>query len=205
MMVVSKLHTSWNGEILGPRVSGDPAVVMEGCLLSSSDVTERKQAEEALRKTQADLARISRITTMGELTASLAHEVNQPIAAAATDANTCLRWLERDQPELEEARSAASRGSPRMEPEPPRSFVGILITRSWTDASRAVELRASIGPSSWSLKASGAENAAPQRPFRNSLGVKWRKRVGVERAKTLITKEILWNPAQLMTDGRSHG
>jgi len=46
---------------------------------------------------------------MGELTASLAHEVNQPIAAAITDANTCLRWLTRDQPDLEEAREAASR------------------------------------------------------------------------------------------------
>jgi signal transduction histidine kinase len=73
------------------------------------DVTERKQAEEALRQAQVDLARISRITTMGELTASLAHEVNQPIAAAVTDANTCLRWLARDQPDLEEARAAASR------------------------------------------------------------------------------------------------
>jgi len=46
---------------------------------------------------------------MGELTASLAHEVNQPIAAAVTDAKTCLRWLTRDQPDLEEAREAASR------------------------------------------------------------------------------------------------
>jgi len=49
------------------------------------------------------------VTTMGELTASLAHEVNQPIAAAVTDANTCLRWLTRDQPDLDEAREAASR------------------------------------------------------------------------------------------------
>ena len=49
------------------------------------------------------------MTTMGELTASLAHEVNQPIAAAVTDANTCLRWLARDHPDLEEAREAASR------------------------------------------------------------------------------------------------
>jgi C4-dicarboxylate-specific signal transduction histidine kinase len=73
------------------------------------DVTERKQAEEALRQAQADLARISRVTTMGELTGSLAHEVNQPIAAAITDANTCLRWLKRDDPDLEEAREAASR------------------------------------------------------------------------------------------------
>ena len=71
--------------------------------------TERKQAEEALRQAQADLARANRVSSMGELTASLAHEVNQPIAAAITDANTCLRWLSRDQPDLEEARAAASR------------------------------------------------------------------------------------------------
>ena len=76
---------------------------------SSTDITERKLAEEALRETQADLTRISRVNTMGELTASLAHEVNQPIAAAITDANTCLRWLTRDQPDLGEAREAASR------------------------------------------------------------------------------------------------
>jgi C4-dicarboxylate-specific signal transduction histidine kinase len=75
----------------------------------NADITEREQAEEALRQARADLARISRITTMGELTASLAHEVNQPIAAAVTDANTCVRWLTRDQPDLEEARAAASR------------------------------------------------------------------------------------------------
>jgi PAS domain S-box-containing protein len=76
------------------------------------DVTERKHAEEErerLRQAQAELAHINRVTTMGELTASLAHEVNQPIAAAVTDANTCLRWLVRDQPDLEEARQAASR------------------------------------------------------------------------------------------------
>ncbi len=69
----------------------------------------RNRAEEDLRQAQVDLARVSRVTTMGELTASLAHEVNQPIAAAVTDANTCLRWLKRDQPDLEEAREAAAR------------------------------------------------------------------------------------------------
>jgi C4-dicarboxylate-specific signal transduction histidine kinase len=73
------------------------------------DVTERKKAEEALRQAQADLAYVSRVTTMGELTASLAHEVNQPIAAAVTNANTCLRWLTRDHPDVEEARAAATR------------------------------------------------------------------------------------------------
>jgi len=70
---------------------------------------ERKHAEEARREAQAELARVSRVTTMGELTASLAHEVNQPIAAAVTNANTCLRWLTRDHPDLDEAREAASR------------------------------------------------------------------------------------------------
>src|SRR5258707_659681 len=69
----------------------------------------RNRTEDALHKAQSDLAHVSRVTTMGELTASLAHEVNQPIAAAVTDANTCLRWLNRDYPNVEEAREAASR------------------------------------------------------------------------------------------------
>src|SRR5205085_12513495 len=76
------------------------------------DVTERKRAEEErerLRQLQADLAHTNRVTTMGELTASLAHEIKQPIAAAVTDAKTCLRWLGRDQPDVEEGRGAASR------------------------------------------------------------------------------------------------
>jgi PAS domain S-box-containing protein len=76
------------------------------------DVTERKRAEEErerLRQAQADLAHINRVSTMGELTASLAHEIKQPIAAATTDAKTCLRWLGRDEPNVGEAREAASR------------------------------------------------------------------------------------------------
>ena len=85
---------------------------VEQFVCTMMDVTERKQAEEAreaLRQAQADLARVSRVTTMGELTASLAHEVNQPIAATGTDANTCLRWLACDTPNIEEARAAAMR------------------------------------------------------------------------------------------------
>jgi signal transduction histidine kinase/PAS domain-containing protein len=73
---------------------------------------ERKLAREErerLRQAQADLAHINRVTTMGELTASLAHEIKQPIAAAVINAKTCLRWLERDAPEVSEAREAASR------------------------------------------------------------------------------------------------
>jgi PAS domain S-box-containing protein len=73
---------------------------------------ERKLAREErerLRQAQADLAHINRVTTMGELTASLAHEIKQPISAAVTDARTCLRWLGRDDPDVAEASEAASR------------------------------------------------------------------------------------------------
>jgi PAS domain S-box-containing protein len=76
------------------------------------DVTERRRADEErerLRQVEADLAHVTRITTMGELTASVAHEIKQPIAAALTDARTCLRWLGRDVPDLPEACEAASR------------------------------------------------------------------------------------------------
>jgi PAS domain S-box-containing protein len=76
------------------------------------DITERKRAEEErerLRQVQADLAHLSRVTSMGELTASLAHEIKQPIAAAVTNANTCMRWLGRDQPNVTEAGEAAAR------------------------------------------------------------------------------------------------
>jgi len=81
-------------------------------LALARDITERKRAEEErerLRQAQAALERVTRVTSMGELTASLAHEINQPIAAAITDSNTCLRWLTREPPDVEEARLAASR------------------------------------------------------------------------------------------------
>jgi PAS domain S-box-containing protein len=76
---------------------------------STTDITERKRSEEALRQAQADLAYMNRVTTMSELAASLAHEIKQPIAAAVTDANTCLRWLSREHPDIEEARQTAAR------------------------------------------------------------------------------------------------
>ena len=74
------------------------------------DVTERKRAEEErekLRQLEGELARMSRVTVMGQLAASLAHELNQPLAAAINDANACLRWLSRDPPNLAEAKEAA--------------------------------------------------------------------------------------------------
>ena len=73
------------------------------------DITERKRADEALRKAQANLAHVTRLTTVGELTASIAHEVNQPLAAVVMNANTCLRWLDRNPPDLDEARAATRR------------------------------------------------------------------------------------------------
>jgi PAS domain S-box-containing protein len=68
------------------------------------DLTERKHVEGALRDAQANLAHVMRITTLGELTASIAHEVNQPLAGVVANAEACLRWLDRDTPDLEEAR-----------------------------------------------------------------------------------------------------
>jgi C4-dicarboxylate-specific signal transduction histidine kinase len=72
---------------------------------------ERHQAQEALHQARADLAHVSRVTMMGELTASLAHEVNQPITAAVTNAKTCARWLAAAIPDIQEAREAAIRSA----------------------------------------------------------------------------------------------
>jgi C4-dicarboxylate-specific signal transduction histidine kinase len=72
------------------------------------DLTERKLAEEALHKTQAALAHVTRVTTLGEMTASIAHEINQPLAAVVNNASACLRWLAGAAPNLEEARQSAA-------------------------------------------------------------------------------------------------
>ena len=76
-------------------------------LAMAASLSEQRRAEEALRQAQADLAHVNRVTTMGELTASLAHEVNQPIAAAVANASACLHWLAAQPPNLDEARAAA--------------------------------------------------------------------------------------------------
>jgi PAS domain S-box-containing protein len=91
---------------------------------TTTDIDDQKRAEEALRQAQADLARINRVTTMGELTASMAHEICQPISGAITNANVCLRKLDRDQPDLGEVRAA--------------------VTRIGRDAKRAAEIIARI-------------------------------------------------------------
>lgn len=81
-----------------------------GCVLVFAvDITERKQAQESLLAVQAELAHSARVTTLGELTASIAHEVNQPLAAIVTNGEAALRWLRRDVPDLEEASAAVTR------------------------------------------------------------------------------------------------
>jgi two-component system, LuxR family, sensor kinase FixL len=73
------------------------------------DITAAKQAEEALQEAQASLAHVTRVTALGELTASIAHEVNQPLAAIVTNGDAGLRWLNREVPQLDEVRGAIER------------------------------------------------------------------------------------------------
>jgi PAS domain S-box-containing protein len=98
------------------RTSGKPFFDAKGDFLGyrgvATDVTaaaRADQAEEALRNVQAELAHVTRVTTLGELTASIAHEVNQPLAAIVTNGGACLRWLARDVPDLDEVRGAVER------------------------------------------------------------------------------------------------
>jgi C4-dicarboxylate-specific signal transduction histidine kinase len=85
------------------------AVSVLAIALSTYLILRGKSAQTALQRAQADLAHISRVTTLGELTAAIGHEVNQPIAAVVTNASACLRWLALDTPDLEQARIAATR------------------------------------------------------------------------------------------------
>jgi PAS domain S-box-containing protein len=82
---------------------------VEAALVISRDLTEHVLASEALREAQMELAHVTRMTMMGEITASIAHEVNQPLAAVTTNGNACLRWLAREPPNLEEARECLKR------------------------------------------------------------------------------------------------
>jgi C4-dicarboxylate-specific signal transduction histidine kinase len=75
----------------------------------NTDITERKRAEDALRRAQTELAHVNRVMTMGELTASIAHEVNQPLAAVLTSAQACERWLAAVPADIQEARASAER------------------------------------------------------------------------------------------------
>jgi PAS domain S-box-containing protein len=87
-----------------PFRDGDGRIARWYILLS--DIDDRKKAEAALSQAQTELAHITRITTMGELTASIAHEVNQPLAAVVNNASACLNFLQSDEPDVEEVRDA---------------------------------------------------------------------------------------------------
>ncbi len=76
---------------------------------TNTDVEDRKQAEQALLRAKAELARVARVMTVGEMAASIAHEVNQPLTAVIASANACKRWLDGDTPNLDEAREAVAR------------------------------------------------------------------------------------------------
>lgn len=94
-------------QMLAQRVKdGDEGSEYVGALM---DVTDTRMAEEALHRSEAQLAHFSRIATLGELAASIAHEVNQPLAAVATNGTAGLRWLNRDTPDIGEVRSAIER------------------------------------------------------------------------------------------------
>jgi PAS domain S-box-containing protein len=115
----------WEGELVRTRKDGAEVVVASrwslqrdaqgvpiAALETNNDISERKRAEEQrgrLRELERDLARITRVSMMGELAASLAHEIKQPVGAIALNAETCLRWIRRDPPGLEQAHQALSR------------------------------------------------------------------------------------------------
>src|SRR5262249_40192101 len=101
-----------DGSIKFLRVVGRPSTDDTGrfeFVGAVTDLTERKQAEEALLQMRAALPQVTGLTRREDPRASMAHEITQPLAAAITNSNTCLRWLERDPPNLERARAAASR------------------------------------------------------------------------------------------------
>ncbi len=112
----------WQGELIHTRRDGSeiwvasrwavqrdergrPVATME----TNSDITEQKHAEDALHDARSQLEHVTRVSTLGELTASIAHEVNQPLAAIVTNGEAGLRWLLRDEPNLEEVRRAVER------------------------------------------------------------------------------------------------
>ena len=110
---IEKRYRRKDGEIVWAEIStfvvratdGSPAFLG----VVAVDITDRKRAEESLQQAQADLARLNRVMLLGEMTASIAHEINQPIAAVITNANAGLRWFGAPRPDLDEVRQALGR------------------------------------------------------------------------------------------------
>ncbi|MGA8584811.1 MAG: PAS domain S-box protein [Roseiarcus sp.] len=108
---IEKRYRRQDGGVIWAEVNGFLASIEGSAPLLGAiavDVTERKRAEEALRDAQAGLERMGRLTTMGELSASIAHEINQPLAAIVTQSEAAMRFLNRNEPDLDEVRDALS-------------------------------------------------------------------------------------------------
>jgi PAS domain S-box-containing protein len=120
--IMTELNSTgrWEGELIYTRRDGVQVVVASrwalqsdergkpiAVLETSNDVTERKRARDDLENAQAELAHVARVATLGEMTASIAHEINQPLGAVVNSANASLRWLEAQKPE--QARQSISR------------------------------------------------------------------------------------------------
>jgi C4-dicarboxylate-specific signal transduction histidine kinase len=112
-MIQAECDISFRLELPGAfkhvRLVAKPASTHAGFIGALMDITELRRAEEGRRQVQADLARVNRVMLLGEITASIAHEVNQPIGATVTNANACARFLAAEPPNMEEARNALSR------------------------------------------------------------------------------------------------
>ena len=119
-VIEAELHRTgrWEGELIQSRRDDSRIVVTSrwslqrdaearpvATLETNNDVTARKQAQDALSQAQTELARVARVTTLGQLAASIAHEVNQPLTAIIADSNAALNWLALERPDLEKARS----------------------------------------------------------------------------------------------------
>lgn len=115
-------HGGWEGELVRTRqdgsqvvvasrwsLQGDPHSATLATMETANDVTERREALLALDQTRNELAHATRVMTLGELTASIAHEVNQPLAAISANGEACLRWLAREVPDLGAARSSVEK------------------------------------------------------------------------------------------------
>ena len=112
----------WEGDLVHTKRDGTPIWVssrwslqrnergqVASILETNTDITERNKAQEALQQAHAQLAHVTRMATIGELTASIAHEVNQPLAAVVTNGEACRRWLGRKVPQLDEAQANVDR------------------------------------------------------------------------------------------------
>jgi PAS domain S-box-containing protein len=117
LIAIAEGRTNFESETVLQTLKGDKLAVLftitfpqpaklNSVLVSIIDITARKQTEEELRKAQVELAHVTRVTTLGEMTASIAHEVNQPLSAVVNNASACLRWLAASN--LEEARQSAA-------------------------------------------------------------------------------------------------